>query len=163
MNGRWLGLGLLCAACLAAAGCSWGDDSVALATLEPAISPDGRRIAYESAVEDRLKLFVRELDSGVTQQVTEGVCDDFSPTWSPDGTTIAFASNREKDNVDIYILDIATREVRRLTSDAGSDMYPAWAASGRVYFNSDRTKAWEVYSVLPDGTGLVCVTAGAAP
>ncbi len=164
MTGRTIGLFLLAALCLAVAGCSLGgDQGPALTTLEPAISPDGRRLAYESAVDNRLKLFVRDLATGAAEQVTEGAYDDFSPTWSPDGTAIAFASNREKDNIDIYTLDLATLEVRRLTSDAGSDMYPAWSANGRVYFNSDRTKAWQVYSVLPDGTGLTVVTVNMTP
>ncbi|MCX6091526.1 MAG: DPP IV N-terminal domain-containing protein [Candidatus Bipolaricaulota bacterium] len=164
MKGRTIGLFLVAALCLTVAGCSLGgDQGPALTTLEPAISPDGRRLAYESAVDNRLKLFVRDLATDAAEQVTEGAYDDFSPTWSPDGTAIAFASNREKDNIDIYTLDLATRDVRRLTSDAGSDMYPAWSANGRVYFNSDRTKAWQVYSVLPDGTGLTVVTANMTP
>jgi TolB protein len=164
MTGRTIGLFLVAALCLAVAGCSLGgDQGPALTTLEPAISPDGRRLAYESAVDSRLKLFVRDLATGGAEQVTEGAYDDFSPTWSPDGTAIAFASNREKDNIDIYTLDLATREVRRLTSDAGSDMYPAWSTNGRIYFNSDRTKAWQVYSILPDGTGLTVVTANMTP
>jgi Tol biopolymer transport system component len=163
MNTRRLGFGLLCALCLAAAGCSLGDQGPALTNLEPAIAPNGRQIAYESAVDGKLKLFVRDLESGAAQQVTDGAADDFSPTWSPDGTSIAFASNREKGNVDVHVLRVATREVRRLTTDAANDMYPAWSSDGRVYFNSDRTKMWELYSVLPDGTGLVSVTARATP
>jgi hypothetical protein len=101
-----------------------------------------------------LKLFVHDLASGAAQQVTDGAWDDFSPTWSPDGTSIAFASNRTKDNVDIYVLDVATREARRVTTDPGNEMYPAWSADGRIYFNSDRTKAWEVYS---GSTAQACV------
>ncbi len=164
MTGRTIGLSLVAALCLAVAGCSLGgDQGPALTSLEPAVSPDGGRIAYESAVDNRLKLFVRDLASGTAQQVTEGAYDDFSPSWSPDGTAIAFASNREKDNIDIYTLDLATHEVRRLTTDAGSDMYPTWSANGRVYFNSDRTKAWQVYSVLPNGTDLTVVIANATP
>jgi TolB protein len=164
MTGRAVGLFLVVALCAAVAGCSLGGDSTpALTNLEPAISPDGRRIAYESSVDSRLKLFVRDVATGATEQVTDGAYDDFSPAWSPDGSGIVFASNREKGNVDIYVLNVATREVRRLTTDAGNDMYPAWSAEGRIYFNSDRTKAWQLYSILPDGSGMTAVGASTNP
>jgi TolB protein len=164
MTGRAIGLCLVAALCAAAVGCSLGGDSTpALTSLEPAISPDGRRVAYESAVDGRLKLFVRDLATGATEQVTDGAYDDFSPAWSPDGAAIVFASNREKNNVDIYVLNVAARDVRRLTTDAGNDMYPAWSADGRIYFNSDRTKAWQIYSILPDGSGMTAVGASTTP
>jgi Tol biopolymer transport system component len=50
-----------------------------------------------------------------------------------------------------------------LTTDAGNDMYPAWSADGRIYFNSDRTKAWQIYSILPDGSGMTAVGASTTP
>lgn len=161
---RVAGLCLVILLCAAVAGCSLGGDPApALTSLEPAVSPDGRRLAYETAVNQRLKLFVRDLAAGTSEQVTDGASDDFSPAWSPDGTAIVFASNREKGNVDLYTLDLARREVRRLTNDPGNDMYPTWATDGRIYFNSDRSKAWQLYSILPDGTGLTVVVAQPAP
>ena len=164
MTGRIVGLLLVALLCAATTGCSLGGNSTpALSSLEPAVSPDGRRLAYESAVEQRLKLFVRDLSTGVSEQITDGTSDDFSPAWSPDGGSLVFASNREKGNVDIYTIDVASRQLRRVTTDAGNDMYPAWSTNGRIYFNSDRTKAWQVYSILPDGSDATVVVANPAP
>jgi TolB protein len=140
-----------------------GDEGAPLTGLEPAVSPDGLQLAYEAAVGSSLKLFVRSLASGATQQITSGTSDDFSPAWSPDGTEMAFASNREKNNVDIYTLNLSTGEIRRVTTGTANDMYPAWAEDGRIYFSSDQTKVWLVYSVLPDGSDLVRVTPSGAP
>jgi len=161
---RRIGLLLAMGLCVIAAGCSLGGDSTPpLTNLEPSSSPDGSRLAYESAVNERLKLFVRDLASGATEQITSGESDDFSPAWSPDGSTLVFASNREKGNVDIYTIHLATRDVRRLTTDPGTDVYPVWSADGRIYFNSDRSKAWQVYSVLPDGSDARVVITGSSP
>ncbi len=146
------------------AGCSYfgGDQGPALEYLEPALSPDGRWLAYESAVDEKLELYAKDLLTGAVQRLTENKANDFSPSWSPDGMSIVFASDPD-GNVDIYIMNVATRQMRRLTTDTGTDMYPTWASDGRIYFNSDRTKAWEVYAILPDGTGLVVITASTTP
>jgi TolB protein len=154
---------LAAAALLTIAGCSFfGEQGPELTYLEPALSPDGRWLAYESAVDGKLELFARDIGTGTTERLTENQVDDFSPSWSPDGTSIVFASNRD-NNVDIYILDVATHQARRLTTDAATDMNPTWASDGRIYFNSDRAKTWQIYAVLPDGTNLAAITATATP
>jgi TolB protein len=160
MSLRVSGIVALGAVLWAIAGCSFlgGGQSPALTYLEPALSPDGRWLAYESALDGKLELYAKNLETGTVRRLTENQVDDFSPSWSPDGVSIVFASN-PGGNVDIYVMDVATRETRRLTTDAGSDMYPTWASDGRIYFNSDRTKAWEVYTILQDGTGLTAITA----
>ncbi len=143
----------------AIAGCSLlgGDSGPALTYLEPALSPDGQWLAYESINGGKLELYARNLETGAVRQLTENQADDFSPSWSPDGSRIVFASNLH-GSVDVYVIDVTTRETRRLTTDAGNNMYPTWSSDGRIFFNSDRTKAWEVYAILPDGTGLTAIT-----
>jgi Tol biopolymer transport system component len=55
-----------------------------------------------------------------------------SPTFSPDGTQIAFSWNGEKgDNFDIYLKFVGSSEVRRVTTDPAPDVSPAWSPDGR--------------------------------
>jgi Tol biopolymer transport system component len=59
----------------------------------PAISPDGKRIAYSARASSKVSafhVFVRELPSGKPQQLTQGEAGDIAPVWSPDGGTLAF-------------------------------------------------------------------------
>jgi Tol biopolymer transport system component len=59
----------------------------------PAISPDGKRIAYstrDSAQVSAFHVFVRELPAGKPRQLTKGDGSDVAPVWSPDGGTLAF-------------------------------------------------------------------------
>jgi TolB protein len=121
------------------------------------MSPDGTRLAYESVVGDDFELFLRDLTSGAVRQLTDNDDDDWSPSWSSDGTHIAFTSNRGK-NVDIYVLDLETSDTVRLTVDNGDDVYPFWGIDDRIYFNSNRSEVWEIYSISPDGAGLVKIT-----
>ncbi len=54
------------------------------------------------------------------------------PTFSPDGTQIAFSWNGEKeDNFDIYVKFVGSSELRRVTTDPAPDVSPAWSPDGR--------------------------------
>ena len=148
---------------LAAAGCTLlgGGESVELTYWEPALSPDGTTLVYESPVDDQLELYTQDVATGTTRRLTENDGDDFSAIWSPDGTAIVFASGRD-DNYDIYVLLIDDLTMTRVTTDEASDINPFWGNDGRIYFNSDRTDTWELYSVNPDGTDLARITGTAS-
>ena len=53
-----------------------------------------------------------------------------SPAWSPDGTKIAFASNREPGSIEIYVMNADGSGLTRLTHDAVDDGQPAWSPDG---------------------------------
>lgn len=73
---------------------------------------------------------------GHAKVLTSGPFDAANPAWSPDGRSIAFSSNRSKDpddnnNEDIWILDVQSGGIRRLTTDEGSDDNPVWSPDGQ--------------------------------
>jgi hypothetical protein len=79
--------------------------------------------------------------------------DDTAPAPSPDGKKVAFMSNRD-GNWEIYIVDVASKEVTRLTEDAAHDGLPAWSPDGKVIaFASNRGGPWAIWAMNPDGTG----------
>ncbi len=94
--------------------------------LSPALSPDGKRIAFEALNQ----LWLMEI-GGKPQPLTG---DDFykqSPAWSPDGTKIAFASDKA-GTADIYILDLASKAERRITNfDDSAELNPVWSPDGK--------------------------------
>jgi Tol biopolymer transport system component len=112
-----------------------GGGALTLATgreYHPAWSPDGTKIVFSSA---RDNLYhnntpAREIyrmstnGSGVTRLTTNTVNDDW-PTWSPDGSKVAFESDRN-GNPDIYIMNPNGTGVTRLTFKSATDGEPAW-------------------------------------
>jgi eukaryotic-like serine/threonine-protein kinase len=73
---------------------------------------------------------------------------EYSPTWSPDGRSIAYASNAA-GNLDIYVQEIASGQVTRLTDSEADDAQPAWSPDGtRIAFMSSRAYAEKRLSTL---------------
>jgi Tol biopolymer transport system component len=101
---------------------------------QPAPSPDGREIAFVSAGE----IWVVSASGGEAHLLVSHEADESRPLYSPDGTRLAFTSNRNGDD-DIYVLTLATGDVRRVTyGDAGEEL-DAWSPDGEwIYFADGR-------------------------
>ena len=92
----------------------------------PALSPDGKYIAFESIVDQTTQIFVMKTDGSDPKQVTFGENGEgsYKPAWSPDGEHIVFLSLR-KNILDYrgvpadqgYIMKSDGTELRLLTSD----------------------------------------------
>ena len=91
-------------------------------------------------------------DDGYNQQrLTDNEADDTSPAWSPDGSEIVFASNRD-GNWEIYKMRHDGYNQRRLTNNEANDTSPAWSPDGQeIVFASNRDGNWEIYRMRNDG------------
>ena len=90
---------------------------------DPRLSPDGRTIAYvvgtvdREANEYRGAIWLTPTDGAAEpRRFTSGVKHDADPRWSPDGSRLAFTSNREGEVTQLYVIPLAGGEPRKLTS-----------------------------------------------
>ena len=81
-----------------------------------------------------------------------------APSWSPDGTRLAYWS--EKDgNRDIYVLDLKSKAVKRLTDDPEWDVNPSWSSDGsKIAFASGRDGNMDIYLMNADGSQQEALT-----
>ena len=99
-------------------------------------------------------------DSYSTKQLTTGDSDNYSPTFSPDGKQIAFASFR-LDNGDIYMMDLNGRIIRRVTySTDFNDSSPAFLKTPNYIFYSSEPKSSREVKVVIQSSGSTPIYAG---
>jgi TolB protein len=120
--------------------------------MSPAWSPDSRRLAYVSFENNRSSVWVQTLRTGNRIQVSNKPGINGAPSFSPDGKQLALTLGGIDGNLDIHVLDLATRQTRRLTTHRAIDTEGSWSPDGRyVYFTSDRSGGPQVYRVPAAG------------
>ncbi|MBN1967554.1 MAG: PD40 domain-containing protein, partial [Anaerolineae bacterium] len=99
-----------------------------------------------------------DTNGGNLRQITFNSSDDRYPAWSPNGSRLAFASNRD-GNWELYTMDPYGNGVARLTYDNGTDWGAAWSPDGtQLLFASDRDGDNEIFLMNADGSNPTQIT-----
>ena len=150
--------------------------------MSPTWSADDQWLSYVS-FENRLSaIYIQRVRTGERRLVSQRVGVNGAPAFSPDGTRLALTLSGSGGNLDIWLLDLATQGLTRLTDDPAVETEPTWSPDGKsIYFTSDRAGGPQIYKldvanpkrvqritfgssynarsrVAPDGTKIAYVT-----
>ena len=133
--------------------------------INPVISYNGSKILFSSGREDQeFKLFTMNPDGSDVTKVADlqQVVTLREPTYSPDGSRIAFNGYEADGNGarDIYVMDADGTNLERLTDNGQTlDLNQVWSPSGdRIAFTSGRDGDAEIYTMKPDGSDVQQLT-----
>jgi Tol biopolymer transport system component len=128
--------------------------------FNPASSPDGTKIVFARGTPAHI--WVMNADGSGPVELTGGAAGENQwPVWSPDGTSIAFTSDRAGSGYwQLYVMDADGTDVTQITVDAADSVTPSWSPDGEwlVYWRDDcdtsggSASPCELWVVKPDGS-----------
>lgn len=125
------------------------------ADFDPAVSHDGRKLFFASTRHRKTSdIYVKGVDARAVTQLTTDPADDEMPALSPDGSQIAFASNRA-GNWDIYVMPAQGGKPVQVTGDPADEIHPSWSPDGNsLVFNrrGDSDSRWEMWIARTSNT-----------
>ena len=113
------------------------------------------------------EVYVMDSDGGDQTRLTNNAARDITPAWSPDGSQVVFASDRDEggDNFEIYVMDADGGNQTRLTNTAVPEIDPEWSPDGtKIAFASQPESGVQndIYVMNADGSNPVNLTDDAA-
>jgi TolB protein len=132
----------------------------------PSWSPDGDVIVYSCgrpSYEESDLCLLSPSGEFLGLLGDESTSLEIEASWSPDGRTVAFASNRSGDS-EVYLINVESGRVTRLTHDPVHDADPAWSPDGsQIAITSHRNDVPYICVMRWDGSDAACVTQGTQP
>lgn len=122
----------------------------------PAWSPDGRTIVFESTLDGESSIYTIRADGSGLARLTDPSFDSGQPTWSPDGRRIVYSSNRDRQS-NIYVMNADGSAQTKITSmQSGGYYQSSFSPDGRLIVfqgrpNNAQTRD-RIYVIGADGT-----------
>jgi len=133
--------------------------------FSPDWSPVGNKIVFMGMKNGRTDLYILSIDTEKLVKITDDFFTDAEPSWSPDGSKIVFVSDREnnldlsttvnmvmprkrKYIYDLYVMDIESRKITRITNDSSKEKSPRFSPDGsRIAYISNTNGIDNIYII----------------
>lgn len=118
------------------------------ADFDPSISRDGKYIVFASTQHrTTADIYIKSVNGRTVTQLTADPAQDVMPALSPDGSRVAFASNRA-GSWDIYVMSVTGGQAVQVTNDPAQELHPSWSPDGSkiVYSRLGQVSGrWEMW------------------
>ena len=127
--------------------------------MAPVWSLDGQKIYYSSQKDtDELRVF--DLNKETDELVMKNIEHHYGVSFSPDGNRFIAVRVFDK-NWDLVIVDLQTKKILKRFENSARENNPIWSSDGQtLYFASNRTDLWQIYSMDIKGSNIKNLTEG---
>lgn len=129
-------------------------------SVSPALSADGRRLAYTGYQSGYADIYLVDLTSGARNRIIKFPGTNSGAAFSPDGARIACTMSKD-GNPEIYVTGINGDSPRRLTRSRGVESSPTWSPNGsEIIYSSDEKGEPQLYRISSDGGSARLLSTG---
>jgi TolB protein len=128
-------------------------------SVSPALSADGRRLAYTGYQSGYADIYLVDLTNGARNRIIKFPGTNSGAAFSPDGSRIACTMSKD-GNPEIYVTGVSGDSPRRLTRSRGVESSPTWSPNGsEIIYSSDERGGPQLYRIPSEGgTGRLLST-----
>jgi TolB protein len=120
-------------------------------SVSPALSPDGRRLAYTGYQSGYADIYLVDLVTGARNRIIKYPGTNSGAAFSPDGNLIACTLSKD-GNPEIYVTDLTGGSARRLTRGRGVESSPTWSPNGsEIIYSSDERGGPQLFRIPVSG------------
>jgi len=130
-----------------------GDRVLLVSDTEVMGSREGWSRSGPAELSDQIDIKAISIDGSELWEVTRDQSGDWLPRWSPDGTAIAFESNRGENSNIYYVIATSPRDLHRITDTTSTDLAPVWSRDGKFVAFTRRAMGQREVWVVEPGTG----------
>jgi hypothetical protein len=122
------------------------------------------KIAFTSTRDSNAEIYVMNPDGSGQTNISNNPAIDYQPSWSPDGSKIAFTSTRDGENngwYEVYVMNADGSGQTRLTNNPAYDQFPSWSPDGsKIAFASytENRNNGKIYVMNAGGSGQTRLT-----
>jgi hypothetical protein len=129
----------------------------------PRWSPDGHAIVAERRRQDGYDLVVIDPNTRTVRTLVHRTDARLvTPSWTPDGTTILFSADLDGEPFNVFAVDLATGDVRRVTDTVGGAQFPELSPSGALTYVGYTAAGYDLFSVQTDHASWTAVVPAGA-
>lgn len=133
---------------LAVSNIDGSNEKVYLASKAPIMSidwsPDNSKLVYVSYEKVRPAIFIHNLNNGQRSQITNYKGINGFPSWNPNGKSIVMSLSKDGSS-DLYIYELSTKMLFKLTNDRTDETEPSWINSEEIIYTSNKTGSPNLY------------------
>lgn len=120
----------------------------------PRVSPDGKRIVFESTMDKHRHLYMMNIDGTGLRRLTFDESNNRLPDWAPYGSIITWHSNKP-GHWQLYVMDVdtGTESIKRIMKSESNDGFADFRSNSEIVFCSQREDGlWSIYKASMNGT-----------